>query len=51
MTRRIHALFALALVTFALAAAGCADSTAPASSSNVSADNTCDWTSGGTCKH
>jgi hypothetical protein len=49
MARRIHALFALALVTFALAAAACADSTAPAS--NVSADNTCDWQSGGTCHH
>jgi len=49
MARRIHALFAIALVTFALAAAACADSTAPAS--NVSADNTCDWSSGSTCKH
>ena len=48
MARRIHALFALVLVTFALAAAACADSTAPAST--VSADNTCDWTSGGTCR-
>jgi hypothetical protein len=51
MARRIHALFALALVTFALAAAACADSTAPQSGSQVSADNTCDWTSGGTCHH
>lgn len=51
MARRIHALFALALVTLALAGAACADTTAPTSNSNVSADNTCDYQSGSTCHH
>ena len=48
MSRRIHAFIALALVTFAFAAAACADSTAP---QPPSADNTCDWASGSTCHH
>jgi hypothetical protein len=51
MSRRIHSLVALALVAFALTAAACAESTAPPSGSQVSADNTCDWSSGGTCHH
>jgi len=50
MARRIHALFALALVTFALSAAACADSTAPETNSNVRANSGCDWQSGSTCK-
>jgi outer membrane lipoprotein-sorting protein len=49
MSRRIHSLVALALVVFALAAAACAESTAPQSGSQVSADNTCDYQHGGTC--
>lgn len=51
MSRRIHSLVALALVAFALTAAACAESTAPQSGSQVSADNTCDWTNGSTCHH
>lgn len=51
MSRRIHALVVLAVVSFAFAAAACADTTAPQPSSNVSADNTCDWQSGSTCHH
>ena len=51
MSRRIHAIVALALVAFAFAAAACADTTAPQPASNVSADATCDWQSSGTCHH
>ena len=51
MSRRIHAIVALALVAFAFAAAACADTTAPRPASNVSADATCDWQSGSTCHH
>lgn len=49
MSRRIHALVALAFVVLAFAAAGCSDTTAP-QPSHVSADATCDWQSGSTCK-
>ena len=51
MSRRIHSLVALVLVAFALTAAACADSTAPQAGSQVSADNTCDYTSNPTCHH
>jgi hypothetical protein len=51
MSRRIHALVALALVGFSFAAAACADTTAPQPASNVSADATCDWQSNNTCRH
>lgn len=50
MSRRIHAVVALALVAFSFAAAACADSTAPQPASNVSANAACDWQSGSTCK-
>jgi len=49
MSRRTHALLALVFVAFAMAAAACAESTAP--SSHVSADATCDWTNNNTCAH
>jgi invasion protein IalB len=51
MSRRIHAVLALALVAFAFAAAACADTTAPQPASHVSADATCDWSSSNTCHH
>jgi outer membrane lipoprotein-sorting protein len=51
MSRRIHSLVALALVLIALAAAACAESTAPPSGSQVSADILCDYTSNPTCHH
>jgi hypothetical protein len=38
MSRRIHALAALLLVSFALSAAACADATAPTPSANVVCD-------------
>ena len=49
MSRRTHALLALVFVAFSLSAAACAESTAP--TSPISADATCDWTSGNTCHH
>lgn len=51
MSRRIHALVALALVVFAFAAAACADTTAPQpqAASDNSVKVACDWTSSGTC--
>lgn len=49
MSRRISALVGLVLVCFVLGASACASSaTGPAP---VRADNTCDWTSNGTCLH
>ena len=47
MSRRTHSLVVLFLAVFALAAAACADSTAPAGP-KLNAQ-TCDWTSSGTC--
>ena len=44
MSRRIRALLPLLLLTFALSAAACADSTAPR------ADTPCDTTNNNTCK-
>jgi hypothetical protein len=46
MSRRTYALLALVCIAFSMAAAACAESTAPAP---VRADATCDWTSGNTC--
>jgi hypothetical protein len=48
MSRRTSAFLALVFVAFTMAAAACAESTAPAP---VSADASCDWTSGNTCHH
>jgi hypothetical protein len=45
MSRRIRSLVALFLVSFALTAAACADSTAPR------ADTTCDTSNPNTCHH
>jgi hypothetical protein len=49
MSRRTAGFVSLLVVAVALAAAACAESTGP--SSHVSADQTCDWQSNGTCLH
>lgn len=49
MSRRTHTLLVLLMTSFALAAAACAESTAPQSGPQVRADGTCDWSSGSTC--
>jgi hypothetical protein len=41
MSRRIRALFALLVVSFALSAAACADATAPHPVCDTSNSNTC----------
>ena len=47
MSRRSFSLVALLLTAFALTAAACADSTAPAGPKPSA--KTCDWSSSGTC--